>query len=108
MKGKLTTEEREAKNLEELSNGPLSMSKMELQQHLRAEQNLTLNKAVTQAVARETAKRSQGILDTSQQVVTGIATYNKGPNKVVVPTDCCANYGNKRHTRFLCSNDLGF
>jgi hypothetical protein len=31
---------------------------MELQQDLLAEQNMTLNKAVTQALARETAKRS--------------------------------------------------
>jgi hypothetical protein len=38
---------------------------MELQQDLLAEQNLMLHKAVTQAVARETAKSSQGILDTS-------------------------------------------
>jgi hypothetical protein len=49
-------------------------------------------------VARETAKRSQGILDTSQQVVTGISTYKKGLNKVVVPPDCCGNCGNKRHS----------
>jgi hypothetical protein len=70
---------------------------MELQQDLLAEQNMTLPKAVTQAVARETAKRSQGILDTSQQVVTGISTYKKGLNKAVVPPDCCGNCGNKRH-----------
>jgi hypothetical protein len=38
-------------------------------------------------VARETAKRSQGILDTSQQVVIGISTYKKG-----------LNCGNKRHS----------
>ena len=54
---------------------------MELQQDLLAEQNMTLPKAVTQAVARETAKRSQGILNTSQQVVTGISTYKKSLNK---------------------------
>jgi hypothetical protein len=71
---------------------------MELQQDLLAEQNLALHKAVTQAVARETAKRSQGILDTSQQVVTGISAYKKGLNKVVVPPDCCGNCGNKRHS----------
>jgi hypothetical protein len=71
---------------------------IELQQDLLAEQNLTLHKAVTQAVARETAKRSQGILDTSQQVVTGISTYKKGLNKVVVPPDCCGNCGKKKHS----------
>ena len=71
------------------------MSGMELQQDLLAEQNLMLNKAVTKAVAHETDKRSQGILETSQQVVTGISTYKKGLNKVVVPTDCCSN---KQHS----------
>ena len=74
---------------------------MELQQDLLAEQNMTLNKAVTQAVARETAKRSQGILDTNQQVVTGISTYKKGLNKVVVPPDCCARCGNKQHSDWM-------
>jgi hypothetical protein len=54
------------------------VNNMELQQDLLADQNMTLNKAVTQAVARKTAKRSQGILD-----------------KVVVPPDCCARCGNK-------------
>ena len=54
---------------------------LELQQDLLAEQNMTLTKAVTQAVACETAKRSQGILNTSQQVVTGISTYKKSLNK---------------------------
>jgi hypothetical protein len=34
---------------------------------------------------RETAKRSQGILDTNQQVAKGVSTYKKGLNKVVVP-----------------------
>jgi hypothetical protein len=28
-------------------------------------------------------------------VVTGISTYKKSPNKVVVPPDCCARCGNK-------------
>jgi hypothetical protein len=70
---------------------------MELQQDLLAEQNMTLNKAVTQAVARETAKRSQGI----QQVVTGISTYEMGLNKVVVPPDCCARCGNKQHSDWM-------
>ena len=44
------------------------------------------------------AKRSQGILNTSQQVVTGISTYKKGLNKVVLPPDCCVNCVNKRHS----------
>jgi hypothetical protein len=71
---------------------------MELQQDPLAEQNMTLPKTVTQAVACETAKRSQGILDNSQQVVTSISTYKKYPNKVIVPPDCCGNCGNKRHS----------
>jgi hypothetical protein len=31
-------------------------------------------------------------------VVTGISTYKKGLNKVIVPPDCCGNCGNKRHS----------
>ena len=71
---------------------------MELQQDLLAEQDMTLNKAVNLAVARETAKRSQGILDSSQQTAMGISTYKKGLNKIVVPPDCCRNCGNKKHS----------
>ena len=43
-------------------------------------------------------RSSQGILDTNQQVVTGITINKKDQNKVVVPTDCCSNCGNKRHS----------
>jgi hypothetical protein len=71
------------------------LSDMEFQQDLLAEQNMTLTKALTQAVARETTKRSQGVLDSNQQVVKVITSYKKGLNKVVVPPDCC---GNKRHS----------
>ena len=70
----------------------------ELQQDLLAEQGLTLNKNVTLAVARETAKRSQGILHTSQQTTMAFSTYRKWLNKIVVQPDCCANCGNKRHS----------
>ena len=38
---------------------------LELQQDLLAVQNITLDKAITLAVARETAMRSQEILDTT-------------------------------------------
>ena len=38
-----------------------------LQQNLLAEQDITLHKAVKLSVARETAQRSQGILDSNQQ-----------------------------------------
>jgi predicted Zn-ribbon and HTH transcriptional regulator len=72
------------------------LSDMELQQDLLAEQKLTLPKAITQAVARETAKRSQGIFDTNQQVVTSISTNKKNLNKVVLPPCSCGNCGNKR------------
>ena len=71
---------------------------MELQQDLLAEQDITLSKAVTMAVARETAKRSQEILDGSQQVAAGISTYKKGLNKIVVPPDCCISCGQKKHS----------
>ena len=70
---------------------------MELQQDLLAEPNMTLDKAVTLAVARETAKRSQGILDTNQQTAAAISMYKKTLNKITVPPDCCRNCGNKRH-----------
>ena len=71
---------------------------MEHQQNLLAEQDITLSKAVTMAVARETAKRSQEILDSSQQVAAGISTYKKGLNKIVVPPDCCNFCGQKKHS----------
>ena len=51
-------------------------------------------------MARETDKRSQGILDTTQQVAANISTYKKGLNKVVVPPDCCARCGNKQHSEW--------
>ena len=59
---------------------------------------MTLNKAVTLAVARETAKRSQGILDTSQQTAMAVSTYKRGLNKIVVPPHCCNNSVNKKHS----------
>ena len=59
---------------------------------------MKLAKAVTQAVARETAKKSQGILDTSQQAAAGISMYKKGRKKIVMPPDCCAICGNKQHS----------
>ena len=71
------------------------VSDLELQQDLLAEQDITLAKAVTVAVARETANRSQRVLDTIQQVATGISTYKKGLNKIAVPPDCCSCCGNK-------------
>jgi hypothetical protein len=74
---------------------------MELQQDLLAKQNMTLTKAVTQAVAHETAKMSQWILNFNQQVVTSISTYKKGLNKVVVSPDCCARCGNKHHSDWM-------
>ena len=67
----------------------------ELQQDLLAEQGMTLNRAVTLAVAHETAKRSQGVLNTSQQTAMAVSTYKKQLKKIVVPPDCCHNCGNK-------------
>ena len=74
------------------------VSDMELQQDLLTKQNMTLSKAVTQAVARETAKTSQWVLNTNQQVVLMVSSYKKGLNKVVVPPDCCGCCSNKRHS----------
>ena len=47
------------------------LNDMELQQDLLAEQELSLEKAVQMAVARETAKSSQVILDGNQQAIPG-------------------------------------
>ena len=58
------------------------VSDTELQQDLLAEQDMTLVKAVAQAVARETAKRSQVVLDTNQQVVNAVSTYKRDLKKV--------------------------
>ena len=63
-----------------------------------AEQGITLNKVITIAVARETAKRSQEVLDTNQQQNASISTYKKGLKKVAVPPDCCPCCGNKKHS----------
>ena len=59
---------------------------------------MTLNRAFTLAVARETAKRSQRVLDTSQQTAMAVSTYKRGLNKIVVPPDCCNNCGNKKNS----------
>ena len=63
-----------------------------------AEQGITLNKVITIAVAHETAKRSQEVLDTNQQQNASISTYKKGLKKVAVPPDCCPCCGNKKHS----------
>ena len=49
-------------------------------------------------MARETAKRSQGVLDTNQQAVNAVSTYKRDLKKVDVPPDCCGCCGNKRHS----------
>ena len=71
---------------------------MELQQDLLAVQNITLDKAITLAVAQETTMRSQEILDTTQQMAASVYTYKKGLKKIVVPQDCCTRCGNKQHS----------
>ena len=60
------------------------LNDMELQQDLLPEQDLTLEKAVQMAVARETAKSSQVILNSNQQVIAGMYTYKKGQKKFKV------------------------
>jgi hypothetical protein len=60
---------------------------MELQPDFLTEQKMALTKAVAQAMARENAKRSQGVLDTNQQVVHVVSSYKKGLNEVGVPPD---------------------
>ena len=74
------------------------LNDMELQQDLLAEQNLTLEKSFQMAVARKTAKSSKVILDGKQQVVAVMSTYKKGLKMSKVPTDCCNNCGQKKHS----------
>ena len=52
----------------------MGVSDAELQQDLMAELGITLNKAVSIALAHETAKLSQEVLDTNQQQNAGIST----------------------------------
>ena len=75
------------------------LNDVELQQDLLAEQELSLEKAVQMAVARETAKSSQVILDGNQQAILVLSTYKKGmKKKFKVPPDCCINCGQKKHS----------
>ena len=74
------------------------VSDAELHQDLMVEQGNTLNKVVTIAVTRETAKRSQEVRDTNQQQNADIPTYKKGLKKVVVPPDCRPCCCNNKHS----------
>ena len=74
------------------------LNDMELEQDQLAEQELSLEKAVQMAGARETAKSSQVILDGNQQAISVLSTYKKGLKKFKVPPDCCLNCGQKKHS----------
>jgi hypothetical protein len=81
------------------------LNDMELQQDLLAEPALPLEKAVTMAVATETAKSSQVIFYCNQQVIAGLSTYKKGLKKFKVLPDCCFNCGQKIISAAAASQD---
>ena len=70
----------------------------DLQQDLLAEQELFLDKYLRIATARETAKRSQDIINTLTQSVEGISAYKQEQKKITIPKDCCTGCGKKKHT----------
>ena len=73
------------------------LSDTELQQDLLAEQDLSLEKCLRIATARETAKRSQETFNTTTQAVEGISAYKEEQKRIRVPPDCCHYCGNKKH-----------
>ena len=74
------------------------LSDTELQQDLLAEEDLSLDKCLRIATARETAKRSQETFNTSSQAVEGISAYKQEQKKIKIPPHCCRNCGNKKHS----------
>ena len=73
------------------------LSDTELQQDLLAEEDLSLDKFLRIATARETAKRSQETFNTPNQAVEGISAYKEEQKKIKIPPDCCRGCGNKKH-----------
>ena len=74
------------------------LSDTELQQDLLAEQDLSLEKCLRIATARETAKRSQETFNTTSQAVEGISAYKEEQKRIKIPPDCCKYCGNKKHS----------
>ena len=74
------------------------LSDTELQQDLLAEQDLSLEKCLRIATARETAKRSQETFNTTSQAVEGISAYKEEQKRIKMPPDCCKYCGNKKHS----------
>ena len=68
----------------------------DLQQDLLAEPDLTLDKCVTIATARETAKRSQETFHTNEKV-DALSSYKKNLKKIGIPEENCGRCGMKPH-----------
>ena len=68
----------------------------DLQQDLLAEPDLTLDKCVTIATARETAKRSQETFLINEKV-DALSSYKKSLKKIGIPEENCGSCGKKPH-----------
>ena len=74
----------------------MGLTDVELQQDIMVIEDLTLDKAVKMAEARETAKRSVDTLDTDQ-TSAAISAYKKGLLNPKLSKEQCRNCGEKRH-----------
>ena len=74
----------------------MNLSDVDLQQDIMVVEDLTLDKAVKMAVAKETAKKSVDNLD-SDQTGAAISTYKKGLQSNKASNEQCKNCGEKPH-----------
>ena len=74
----------------------MGLSDVELQQDIMVVDDLTLDKAVKMAEAKETAKKSVDTLEAEQTTVT-ISAYMTELLRSKVSEDQCRNCGEKRH-----------
>ena len=80
----------------------IGLADVELQQDIMVEEDLTLDKAVSMASARETAKRCQEGMETDQQNAA-LSAYKRDLLKPKLTADQCWCCGEKRHkTRSDC------
>ena len=71
------------------------LSDLELQQDLLAEQDITLDKCIKTATARETAKRSQDTFNSAAKELEAISANKQEQKKT--PKDSCRSCGKKKH-----------
>ena len=72
------------------------LADMDLQQDIMSEKDITLDRAVSMAEARETAKRCQETME-SDQHTAALSTYKKDLLKPKISADQCRCCGEKRH-----------